>query len=140
MIAIDTNVLLRYLLQDDAAQFHKAKRLINGTEEILVTDVVLTETIWTLAGKKYNLSPADLVMVIRSLFRETNIKFENSQVVWLALNDYVRSQKASGKKPDFPDALILRKSQYFIEASGQSFGGLYSFDTGAQKLVNVNAP
>ncbi|HFE38753.1 MAG TPA: PIN domain-containing protein, partial [Gammaproteobacteria bacterium] len=48
MIAIDTNVLLRYLLWDDKPQAAKADRLINGTEPVLVTDVVLVETLWTL--------------------------------------------------------------------------------------------
>jgi len=47
MIAIDTNVLLRYLLQDDEQQANRATKLIVGTEPVLISDVVLTETIWT---------------------------------------------------------------------------------------------
>jgi len=53
VIAIDTNVLLRYLLQDDQRQSAKASGLINGEEDVLVTDVVLAETLWndeTLSG------------------------------------------------------------------------------------------
>ena len=50
MIAIDTNVLLRYLLQDDEKQANKATKLILGAESVLITDVVLTETIWTLSA------------------------------------------------------------------------------------------
>jgi len=46
MIAIDTNVLLRYLLEDEVVQSNKATKLITGTEKVLVTDVVLIETIW----------------------------------------------------------------------------------------------
>ncbi|PIE41509.1 MAG: PIN domain nuclease, partial [Gammaproteobacteria bacterium] len=64
MIAIDTNVLLRYLLQDDKAQAAKANLLIRDAEAILITDVVLTETIWTLKGKRYNLSKEQIIDVI----------------------------------------------------------------------------
>ena len=53
MIAIDTNILLRYLLNDNEEQSRKARRLIKGENKVLVTDVVLVETLWTLKGKKY---------------------------------------------------------------------------------------
>ena len=52
MIAVDTNVLLRYLLNDDPEQSPRAATLFSGEKKILVTDVVLVETIWTLKGKK----------------------------------------------------------------------------------------
>ena len=55
MIAIDTNVLLRYLLDDDTEQSPKAKKIIMGTDKVLLTDIVITETVWTLKGKKYKL-------------------------------------------------------------------------------------
>ncbi len=51
MIAVDTNVLLRYLLWDDE-QATKADKLINGSTHVLITDFVLAETLWTLKGKK----------------------------------------------------------------------------------------
>ncbi len=69
MIAIDTNVLLRYLLNDDQSQAAVAEKLINGKEIVLITDVVLVETIWTLKGKKYQLNKTDLVTVIQALFK-----------------------------------------------------------------------
>jgi len=77
LIAVDTNVLLRYLLNDDQVQAAKAEKLINGKETVLITDVVLVETIWTLKGKKYQLNKTDLVTVIQALFKEPNIRFEN---------------------------------------------------------------
>jgi len=69
LIAIDTNVLLRYLLNDDQSQAAVAEKLINGKEIVLITDVVLVETIWTLKGKKYQLNKTDLVTVIQALFK-----------------------------------------------------------------------
>jgi len=50
MIAIDTNVLLRYLLFDDEIQSKKAAKLINSHQLIYVSHIVLVETIWTLKG------------------------------------------------------------------------------------------
>ena len=64
MITIDTNVLLRYLLEDDAEQLQKAVKLIAGKRKVLITDVVLVETIWTLRGKKYQLDKAALVALM----------------------------------------------------------------------------
>jgi predicted nucleic-acid-binding protein len=45
MIAIDTNVLLRRLLADDAAQCLKVERALKPHAEILITDVVLAEIV-----------------------------------------------------------------------------------------------
>ena len=53
MIAVDTNVLLRYLLHDDDLQAAQADAIFNTAETILITDVVLVETVWTLVGRKY---------------------------------------------------------------------------------------
>ncbi len=64
MIAVDTNVLLRYLLDDDAGQSKKASFIITGNSNILITDIVLTETVWTLKGKKYNLDKESIIKVI----------------------------------------------------------------------------
>ena len=55
MIAVDADTLLRYLLNGDAAQAGMAAGLIKGGDTVLITDVVLAETLWTLSGKKYRL-------------------------------------------------------------------------------------
>jgi len=79
MIAIDTNVLLRYLLDDDVSQSKKTTSIITGQSNVLITDIVLTETIWTLKGKKYNLDKESIIKVINTLFAEPNIIFEDGQ-------------------------------------------------------------
>ncbi len=85
MIAIDTNVLLRYLLHDDEQQASIAQRLITGADLVLLTDVVLVETIWTLKGTRYQQPKSTLTQVIRRLFDEPNICFESERAVWYAL-------------------------------------------------------
>ena len=57
MIAVDTNVLLRYLLLDDEIQAKKAADLIQSGQTVYISHVVLVETVWTLKGKKYKLTP-----------------------------------------------------------------------------------
>ena len=141
MIAIDTNVLLRYLLADDEVQSFKAEQLFNGKETVLVTDVVLVETIWTLKGKKYQLSNTDLVAVIQSLFKEPNIRFENGQVVWLALNDYRNARPVrGGKLADFSDALIVNKARHIANNLSVELAGVYTFDIAAKQLQGTKAP
>ena len=140
MIAIDTNVLLRYLLEDDVDQSSKANHLIANKGKVLITDAVLVETIWTLRGRKYQLSKPDLVGVVQALFQESNIRFENGQVVWLALNDYRNAKPVKGKEADFADALIINKARYVADNQGYSFGGVYTFDRAAQKIPGAKAP
>ena len=140
MIAIDTNVLLRYVLQDDRDQASAAAALIQGGDLVLVADTVLVETIWTLKGKKYNQEKAALVSVIEALFEEPNICFEDDQSVWRALSEYRAAKPLKGKEADFSDALILNKSRAIATRRGHSFGGFYTFDQAAQTLAGAKAP
>lgn len=140
MIAVDTNVLLRYLLDDDKIQSVKAEKLINGKELVLITDVVLVETVWTLKGKKYRLGKTDLVAVILALFKEPNIRFENGQLVWMALNDYRKAKAVAGKMVDFSDALIINKAKYIASKKSAEFDGVYTFDIAAQQLPGTKVP
>jgi len=144
VIAIDTNILLRYLLQDDKKQSAKADRLIVGNRKVLVTDIVLAETIWTLTGKKYKLSKEESLLVIDGLFKEPNIIFEDSQTIWRAYNAFRGTQpvKVGSKKKDanFADALILEKAKYDSARKDKSFDGFYTFDVAAQQFDNVKIP
>ena len=143
MIAIDTNVLLRYLLDDDKAQSAKAQKLIRQHERILLTDAILVETIWTLTGKRYNLDKDDICQVVTHLFEEPALCFEDNQTVWRALCDFRNAKPVKvGRKrkaADFADAFIVNKSRWVAENAGHLFQGLYSFDAAAGKLSDVKA-
>jgi predicted nucleic-acid-binding protein len=134
VIAVDTNVLLRYLLADEPGQFRRAKKLISSHKPALVTDVVLAETVWTLMGKRYGFDKSKICAVVRALIGDQGFAFEDSQVVWSALKDYEVSKTIRGKALDFTDALIARKSEYVIHAKGAKFEGLYSFDKAVSQL------
>ena len=146
MIAIDTNVLLRHLLQDDELQSPKASELLLRHERILVTDIVLVEAIWTLSGKKYQASRGDIVKLISDLLGEPSIVFESPQAIWVALNDFraeysqVSGNERKLKLPDFPDVLIMNKAMQLAKQWGESLDAVYSFDTGALRVAGVKQP
>ena len=138
MIAVDSNILLRYLLGDDKQQAEKADILINGDELVLITDVVLAEVIWTLAGRKYQLNKEDIVSTIEALFKEPNLCFEDEQAVWRALHAYRNAEPVKvgkrKKKADFADALIVYKAQNVAVTRNSHLQAVYTFDMAASQL------
>ena len=105
MKALDTNVLVRYLVQDDPAQGRKAASFIEGAatanEQILVSNIVLCETIWVL-DSAYGYSKKEIEEVIGKLLLVATFCFENKDVINSAYEDY-RSAAV-----DFADCLIGR--------------------------------
>ena len=134
MIAIDTNVLLRYLLCDDPKQSKKAVEVINSSQHVLVTDVVLAETVWTLTGKRYSLDKDSVCRVIRGLLGDNAFQFEDIQVVWTALRTFEDAKKNRGKALDFPDSLIVAKAHDVLRHHGESMPLLLSFDKAVHQL------
>ena len=137
MIALDTNVLLRYLLQDDPDQSPKAAQLIASHAIVLIPDIVLVEMIWTLKGKKYQLGKPELIHVVKALLEESGICFGNNQAVWQALNDYRKADAINGKQADFSDALIARKARFTAKTRSTPLIGIYTFDMAAQQLPGM---
>ncbi len=141
MIAVDTSVLLRYLLNDDEAQAARAAAVFDAAESVLISDVVLVETVWTLSGRKYRLAKAELVTVLERLFSEPNIRFEDDQVVWRALQAYRSATPAGGaglaKGAGFADALIVYKALRAASDAGEVLKGVYTFDAAMQRLPHT---
>jgi len=144
MIAIDTNVLLRYLLHDDVRQANKAKKLMNGNHKVLVVDAVLVETLWVLKGSRYNLNKEQLTDTIITLFADANIVFEDDQVVWSALKDYILAEpikiKGKTKRADFADALIVNKSIKYGKIHAVNVAPVYTFDKAALMIDGTEEP
>jgi predicted nucleic-acid-binding protein len=144
VIAVDTNVLLRYLLRDDKDQAAKADKLILGDEPVLVTDVVLVEALWTLKGPKYKASKDDLLTVMDGLFREPSIHFEDAPTVWRAYHDYrlAESVKVGSKRKsaDLADALIVHKAKLIAKQVGARLDGVYTFDVAAREIDGTKEP
>ena len=144
MISVDTNVLLRRILNDDEEQAEKARKLFEGGMPVLITDVVLAEAIWTLKGKRYRAQKADIEEVVMSLLEELNVVFESQQAVWSALNDFVAAQpiKTSDgiRTADLVDALIVNKSKIVAHDKNQIYEGTYTFDQAALEINGTKTP
>ena len=140
MISIDSNVLLRYILEDDLEQFEKASKLIQKKNPVLITDAVLVETVWTLCGKRYNFNKDLICTLVHGLIADSDFVFENNQVIWTALRDYEESKPIRKKELDFVDALICSKSHYVANRKGHKFKGFYSFDKAVEQLKGAKKP
>ncbi len=107
MIALDTNVLVRYLVEDDPVQSAQAARLIEGAiereEELFVSQIVLCELVWVLSFA-YDFSRAEIAPVLNQLRRGARLVAEGPDAVRRATESY------SGGKGDFADYLIAETS------------------------------
>ena len=105
MIGIDTNVLIRYLVQDDPMQAQAATQLIESTctkdTPGLLNHLVLCETIWVLEGC-YSQPKTTLMKTIEQILRVTQLRVHEPLVVWQALEDYREHQT------NFSDHLLSR--------------------------------
>lgn len=106
MIGLDTNVLVRYVAQDDSRQSPKATRLI----ESLTVDapgyvslVSVVELVWVLTGC-YASSRDKICEVLETLLRTKEIVVAHADTVWKALRLF------KGGKADFADCLIERSA------------------------------
>jgi predicted nucleic-acid-binding protein len=106
VIGLDTNVLVRYIMQDDVKQAQLASRLIESLtveETGFVPLVVVVEVIWVLSSS-YELDRTQVLAALELLLRTKEIEVERAEVVWRAVRVY-RSSNA-----DFADCLIERSA------------------------------
>ena len=105
MIGLDANLLIRYLTNDDRAQYAKAKRLIDEAverdERLLISCVVFCEVTWVLETA-YEYSRAEIADVLDRIFDTAQFEIERAPEARQALDDF-RSTKVG-----FADALIGR--------------------------------
>lgn len=98
MIAIDTNVLVRFLVNDDADQFARAKALVNENP-IFVPTTVLLETEWVLRDV-YGFTKARIVDALSRFLDLDAVTADDAGAAENAL-------AWAGKGMDFADALHL---------------------------------
>ncbi len=99
MKGIDTNVLVRIIAKDDELQSKKALNYIKRHQPVFVSTLVLCETCWVLTSC-YKVHKTDLINILENILQTEQIVLENSEIAWLAMNDY---KQFSG---DFADYLI----------------------------------
>jgi len=103
MIGLDTNILVRYLTQDDPDQSRKAtneiEKWLSAEYMFFIADIVMCELVWVLETA-YRHDRREIVPVLENILRTKQFQFENKDLLWKSLADY------RNKKGDFADHLI----------------------------------
>lgn len=103
MIGLDSNVLIRYLVQDDPVQSRKAtevfERLLSDENPGFVSVVAIVETVWVL-DRTYGLTKDEIARAVERVLQTSVLVIENEQEVFTAM---VALKEGTGS---FADALI----------------------------------
>ena len=127
MIGLDTNVLVRYIMQDDPKQSPKASKLIESLDSDnpgYITHVCVIELYWVLTSS-YELTGEQVTQALEAILRTKQLLVERADQVMRALRVF-----AAGKA-DFADCLIERS------ASGAGCAQTMTFDVGASKHAGM---
>lgn len=106
MIGLDTNVLVRYVAQDDAKQSPQATRLIESLSADspgYISQVAVVELVWVLSGC-YASGRDEIAAVLETLLRAKELVIADADTVWKALRLFRQG------KADFADCLIERSA------------------------------
>ena len=123
MRAVDTDVLVRLLVRDDARQVKLAEAFIDGNAWI--SQLVLAETMWVLESV-YDRTPLQLAAALEILLEHETLTLQDADTVSAALQNFKR-KPALG----FSDCLVLEIAR---KAGHTPLG---TFDKGLAKLAGA---
>ncbi len=130
MLGIDTNVLVRFLVRDDEAQFEKTRKLIKreiaAGRRVFVNQLVLMESEWVLRSR-YAVPKNQIIEAISGLLDATDIQFADEPSIEEALFMW------KDATADFADCLIGAKNRRL------GCRATVSFDVKASKLPGFMA-
>ncbi|MDR2506784.1 MAG: type II toxin-antitoxin system VapC family toxin [Candidatus Accumulibacter sp.] len=127
MIGLDTNVLVRYLAQDDVKQAALANALMDSLTDAnpgFVSLVVLVETVWVLESR-YGANADKIAQVLETLLHIGSLAVDQAETVWRSLRRF----KTEGG--DFSDTLIA------MLAHDRGCAQTYTFDKGAARYAGM---
>ena len=116
MVAVDTNVVVRLLTQDDELQFKKSVKIFKA-QDVFIPNTVILETEWVLRFA-YQFKLPEICKAFRNLFGLPNVHLTNASLIAQVLRWHENGL-------DFADAFHLAHSQDYSE--------LYTFDDGFVK-------
>jgi predicted nucleic-acid-binding protein len=107
MKALDTNILARYLRDDDPVQSRRAAQFIQAAvrsgELLFINHVVLCELAWILTAV-YDHPKEDVTTMLHTILHAGHFRLEDKPSIEAAMEDY------QGSKADFADCLIGRRN------------------------------
>jgi predicted nucleic-acid-binding protein len=125
MAALDTNILVRYLVEDDAQQLAAAKKLIRAAlragETLFVPITVMLELEWVLRAN-FKFDKAQVTATLASLLATAELSFESESAAEVALALYKKGMA------DFSDCVHIALAHIAGE------GPLWTFDKAASKV------
>lgn len=127
MIGLDTNVIVRYITQDDDTQSAQATTLIESlsvAQPGYITIISIVELVWVLQGS-YGAGREAIIATLDALLKTKEILIEQADVVYQALRVFTQS------KADFADCLIERL------AHSAQCEFTVTFDKGAAKQAGM---
>ena len=101
IVAVDTNVVIRFLVDDTPSEAKRA-RVLFETHRIHLAESVLLETEWVLRAV-YEFSPSEISAALRSLLRLSTVSVDDRAAVMQVLNWFDHGH-------DFADALHYARS------------------------------
>ena len=108
MISIDTNILVRFLTQDEPTQSKKVNKLFESCAQnrisIFVSSVVIIESIWVLESA-FKMAKTDVCMAMTKVLQGDLFTFKNQTVLMKAMMFY------ENNPADFSDYFILLSSE-----------------------------
>ncbi len=129
MFAIDTNVLVRLLAQDDRRQSAIVARWLDARldegDSVLISSLVLLECEWVLRSR-YGLSKPDIAAAFDALLNTPGLVFDNEPSIERALQHWAETNS------EFADCLIA--------ASNQSIGAVatMTFDRKSARIPGMS--
>lgn len=125
MIGVDTNVLVRYIAQDDPAQSPRATAFIenecSAQQPGFVGLVVLAELVW-VSESLYDAGRQEIAIIVRRILSTRHLVVQDAEVVWKALRLF------EAGKADFADCLVERS------AAAAGCGRVVTFDKQASRM------
>jgi len=124
MIALDTNSIVRMLIEDDKKQAKAVQDIVKlaekNSKQILVLSEVLIETVWVLESV-YKCPRNEIVNFLATLISNSVFIFKDSLIIRSAIKQYKQGE-------DFADLIIVG------QAKKQNAKIFFSFDKKLQKL------
>ena len=127
MIAIDTNVLVRLLVEDDVVQTQQANKLVENAAlngPVFVSNIVVIELVWVLLSH-YRYDRLLLSDAMEMLLKSPKLNLERASAVRKAIAAFRNS------RADFADCLIAQVAL----AAGCQYTA--TFDVDASKLPGM---
>lgn len=99
MTALDTNVLVRIITNDDRARAARAATFLREQERVFIPKTVVLELEWVVRSA-YRIGPSAVVSALRDILSVSNVEIEDEAVVTQAIECHERGM-------DFADALHI---------------------------------